>query len=750
MGPTLKMKRRLNRIVAGCLAIFTIYIAFNLVRISIVNGAYYQEFANDQQMSSLTVNANRGTIYDAKGKILAQSATVWKIILEPQTLRETDAKGKPELVDSVVNKLCEILGVDKEKLQAQTQKNNKYEVIKTKVEKPEMDAVLAFANDKENPITALYAQPDTKRYYPNGTLAANVIGFTNSDNKGIYGLEASYDKELTGTPGRTLTAQDARGGRMPYADNAIFDPVDGNNLTLTLDTVIQNSLEKHLEAAIKKHKVQNRAAGIIMNAKTGAILAMATVPGFDLNDPFTIYDENAKALLEQVKADPAQTADTIKAKAKELQEAQWKNKAITEPYFPGSVFKVVTASSALEEKLVSLGEHFFCNGSTTIAGTKFKCWRPSGHGDEDFTQAMVNSCNPVFIEIGQRLGSHLFSQYFKAYGLTERTGIDLPGEVNSIFCKEEDMGKVELASSSFGQTNKITPIQMITAYAAVVNGGNLVTPYVVDKVLDKDGNVVESKQPVIKRQVISAETSKIMDTMLETVVTTNGGSNAYIKGYHIGGKSGTSQKQDKNNATGRDDWYVSSFVGFAPADDPEIIMLVMVDEPTQEGYYGSAVAAPVVRNVFSEIFPYVGIQPQYTKEELENMEVSIQGYVGQPVANAQASLAEQGLACETIGGGATVLKQVPARGSAMPRGSKVLLYTEDGAQELTATVPNVLGLTAAEANQKLTNAGLNIRLSGGAANQAGAKATQQAIAEGNKVPKGTVVEVTFVVNNETG
>ena len=744
MGPTLKMKRRLNIIIAGALAVFAVYITANLVNISLVDSAYYQNMANEQQLSSISIDANRGTIYDANNKVLAWSATVWMVIIEPTKMRENDA----DKIDLIVDTLSDILGVDKEKLRAQTQKKNRYEIVKRQVEQPEMDAVLAFAD--ENGITSIYHAEDSKRYYPNGTLAANVLGFTDFDYKGVYGLESSYDKYLSGSPGRVLTAQDARGDEMPYRYKTVNEPVEGSDLVLTIDEVLQHYLEKNLQSAVETHKAKSRGTGIIMNPKTGAILAMATYPSYDPNNPSALFDPEAQAQIAAMKADPAQTEDTINQQIRIFQETQWKNKAIGELYYPGSVFKVVTGSSALEEKLVSPNDTFSITDRITVKGTTFSNWRTSGNGTLNFTQAFVNSNNPVFIQVGLRLGPALFSQYFKAYGLTERTGIDLPGEVSSLYVREEDMGQVELASSSFGQTNKITPIEMITAYAAVINGGYLVTPYVVDKVLDNEGNVIQTHQTAIKRQVISEETSHTMQNLLETVVTTNGGSNAYIKGYHIGGKSGTSEKQDENLAEGRDDLYVSSFVGFAPASDPEIIMLVMVDEPSDGTYYGSAVAAPVVANTFAEALPYLGFQPQYTQEELESMEVNIQQFEGQPVESAQNALSSLHIQVEVIGDGPTVVRQIPERGSTLPRDGTVLLYTTADAETQQATVPDLTSLTAQQVSERLASLGLNVRLSGGAVNHSGAKATQQNIAAGTVVPKGTIVEVWFVVNDETG
>lgn len=742
MGPTLKMKRRLNLGIAGVLALFTVYIITNLVRISIVDSADYQDKANRQQLNSLEIPANRGTIYDTNGKVLARSATVWRVILEPTKLRQVEN----EKTDLIIQNLVAILGVDEEHLRAQTQKNNQYEIVKRQIEQDGMEAVLAFV--EANNIKSIYFTEDTKRYYPNGSLAANVLGFTGYDNNGMYGLEAYYEDYLSGSPGRVIRAQDAKGGDVPYRYRTVYEPEDGGNLVLTIDEVLQHYVEKYLKPAVEENLAEQRATAIIMNPKTGAVLAMATYPSYDPNSPNTL-NTLFQQQYDTYVAEGTHTEEEVKNRFIELRETQWKNKAVGETYYPGSVFKVVTASSAIEEKLVSLNETFSTTDSITIGGHKFKNWRTSGNGVLTFTQAMVNSNNPVFVQIGLRLGSTLFFQYYRAFGFTERTGIDLPGEVNSIHLTEDKLRQVELASSSFGQTHKVTPLQMITAYAAVVNGGNLVTPYLVEQVTSNDGEVLWNHETSIKRQVISEETSKTMASLMETVVQTNGGSNAYIKGYHIGGKSGTSQKQDVNLATGREDNYVSSFVGFAPADDPQVIMLVMVDEPRGTKYYGSAVAAPVVSNVFAEALPYLGIQPQYTAEELANMEVAVPMLEGRDVSNAQAEATASGLKPKVIGEGTTVIRQVPERGVMMDRDGTILLYTDDRDLQ-TVSVPNLSGLNVQQANQQLTNSGLNILLAGGAANNANSRASAQSIAPGEKVAKGTVIEVTFVINDETG
>ena len=743
LAPTLKMKRRLNRVVAAVLAIFTIYIVYNLVGISIVDSGFYRDIANNQQLNSMPIPANRGSIIDANGKVLAQSATVWTVFISPTDIRKNEDSKRELIADG----LSEILDVKKDTVLKKIEKNNQYEEIKREVPKDKADEVMQFAVD--NKIRSIYRTEGTKRYYPNESLAANVIGFTNYDNDGVYGLEAYYDDYLKGVPGRSVSARDASGNEVPYRYEKVYDAKRGNDVILTIDSVLQHFLEKNLANTVELHKVRDRASGIIMDVNTGAILAMATSPSFDPNNPGTIYDPDKQAYIKKLQEDESVDEDMISKETAILREAQWKNKAITELYYPGSVFKVVTVSSALEESKVSLSDSFSCSGSINIAGTRFGCWRPQGHGSVSLTEAVVVSCNPAHIEIGQRLGAAVFSKYFRSYGFTDKTGIDLPGEAGSLTVPESKMGPVELASCSFGQSNKITPIQMITAFAAVVNGGNLVTPYVVDKVIDSEGRVMMESQPKIKRQVISKETSLAMRGILEEVVSTNQGNNAYIKGYNIGGKSGTSQKQDEDIITNENN-YVSSFCGFAPDDDPQIIMLVMVDTPKGGQYYGGAVASPVVSAVFKEALPYLGMYPQYTQEELAELEVAIPYIVGEDRMNAEAKLASSGINTILIGDGDEVIRQFPSSGTLIPRDGSVIIYTDEDSDDAMTKVPDVTGMSLLEANTAITNAGLNIRLSGGAVQNDKARAVSQTIESGEEVPKGTIIEVTFVIDDETG
>lgn len=767
--PTNKMRFKLNLVVVPLFLAFTGWILVSLFKTSITDSEKYQTLANDTQFASKTVKANRGSIYDANGKILAQSATVYSICVDPNmiyTQQQKELKEKesnpenydenavPEserMIDAAAAILSEELDVTYDYAVKQLTANgstSRWAQIAKSVEKPVADNIIARAAE-ENLGSLIFTELDTKRYYPQGELAAAVIGFTNFDGDGVYGVESYYNDYLKGVDGKVISAVDAFQNEMPYKNDKIYESQDGSSLYLTLDMTLQYYVEKYLEQQVEAHDVQNRACAIMMNVNTGAILAMASTPGFDLNDRNSLYNPNDEAKLSGITDE-----DEYNEMYATLREQQWKNKAITELYYPGSVFKVVTGSSALEEKVINLNSTFNCGQTITIADTDFHCWSTYSHGTQDFTTAMTNSCNPAFIQIGQLLGKDKFYEYFKAYGLTEPTGIDLPGEAESIYVNTSEKGPVELASSSFGQTNKITPIQMITAYAAVVNGGYLVTPYVVSKIVDHNGNVIKTTEPSIKRQVISEETSAEMRQVLESVVNTKGGSNAYIKGYAIGGKSGTSQKQDKTRETGDEDLYVSSYCAFAPADDPEIIMLVMVDEPTARDangslmYYGSIVAVPAVVNVLKEALPYLGYYPEYTEEELEALGVTLPSVEGETVDIAKSTLEALDLQVSVIGEGEKVVAQVPARASSIPRNGKVILYTEENYETEYTTVPNIIGYGLTDVNYILTNANLNFKVGDGAANHSGAVAYSQNYAEGDIVPKGTIIEVTFVIKDE--
>lgn len=746
---TRSMRMRIIAVIIGLCVFLTGYVCIRLFNAAVVNNKEMSAKANDQQQSSFTIKAKRGTIYDRNNKVLAQSTTVWDIIISPGDIEEYE----PQNREFICKGLSEILDVKYETLlKACEDTESRYYIAKKKVDRDTVEKINKFIlkNDLKN--VSVYSVENSERSYPNGTLAASVLGFVNENEEG-YGLEAYYNSYLKGVDGRVVSTTDADGDVMPYDHSSRYSAKDGNSLVLTIDETLQYYLEKNLEITVSQHKLANRSTGIIMNAKTGAIVAMATAPGFDPNDPSYVYFESDRQVLAKMSADK-KTEEEILAKKQEIWGKQWQNKAVSELYIPGSVFKMFTCASALEEEVVSLDSTFECSGIADVAGTKIRCWNIGGHGVSNLTEAMIRSCNPAFIKIGQLLGVEKFSKYFEAFGFTEKTGIDLPGEADSLYVKESDMGIVELSSSAFGQTTKVTPIQMVTAAAAVVNGGKLVTPYVVDKIIDSDGNVVKSAQTVVKRQVISEETSATMRKILEDVVTANGGGNAYMSGYRIGGKSGTSEKIDDYNSGKTPELrYVATFCAIVPIDDPEYVMLVVCDEPTSGYIYGSAIAAPVVSAVFKEGLEYMGIYPQYTADELAQQDVTVPWVGGYNSIRAEAQLTAAGLKAEYIGStdGTEVTGQVPSAGTVMPSGSTVMLYMGDIplSDYRMSTVPNVIGMTVEEANKALSEAGLNISISG-AATGSEAKAISQSVNSGLSVYRGSVIEVNFLVNNETG
>lgn len=743
------MKKRILAILMILCIVVTGIVSGVLFKVSVIDSKELSAMATDQQQSSFDIKAKRGTIYDRNNKVLAQSTTVWDVIISPGDIE----KNEPENREFICKGISDILGVKYETLtEACKDTSSRYYVVKKKVDRSTVEKINNFVLKNNLNRYSVYTVENSERSYPNGTLAASVLGFVNENEEG-YGIEAYYNSYLKGTDGRVITTTDAHGNAMPYDYSARYSAKDGNSLVLTIDETLQYYLEKNLEITVSQHKLANRSTGIIMNAKTGAIVAMATSPGFDPNDPSNVYFESDKLTLAKMSADK-KTEEEILAKKQEIWGKQWQNKAVSELYIPGSVFKMFTCASALEEEVVSLDSTFECSGIADVAGTKIRCWNVGGHGVSNLTEAMIRSCNPAFIKIGQLLGVEKFSKYFEAFGFTEKTGIDLPGEADSLYVKESDMGIVELSSSAFGQTTKVTPIQMVTAAAAVVNGGKLVTPYVVDKIIDSDGNVVKSAQTVVRRQVISEETSATMRKILEDVVTANGGGNAYMSGYRIGGKSGTSEKIDDYNSGKTPELrYVATFCAIVPIDDPEYVMLVVCDEPTSGYIYGSAIAAPVVSAVFKEGLEYMGIYPQYTADELAQQDVTVPWVGGYNSIRAEAQLTAAGLKAEYIGStdGTEVTGQVPSAGTVMPSGSTVMLYMGDIplSDYRMSTVPYVIGMTVEEANKALSEAGLNISITG-AATGSEAKAVSQSVNSGLVVYRGSVIEVNFLVNNETG
>lgn len=734
--PTIQMKKRLNYVVIVAFMLAFAILLTNIVRITVFQHEYYSQKASQQQLRPSTIPANRGTIYDRNMQVIAQSATVWDVILSPVDIKGnlTDESKIEQRRREIAKDLATILGIDEETIYKQTKKNNQYEIIKKKVEKPQADEIRKLIKEKKWGCISL--TENTKRYYPNGTFAASVIGFTGIDSQGLYGLESKYDKELSGTPGYVVTAKNGIGENMPVSYEERYAPINGNNLVLTLDETIQHFLEKALNQAIKEHKPAKGVAGIVMDVNTGEILAMANLPTFDLNNPYYIYDDATRQAIEQLPEEEQKEAAT------KARQAQWNNKAISYAYQPGSVFKTIVASAALEEKTSSLHSSFYCPGFVKVGDRTMRCHKRTGHGALDFTGALVNSCNPSFVKIGADLGANAFYKYFKAFGLTEKTGIDLPGEGTSLYYTADQLNTVSLASCSFGQSMALTPIQVVTAVSAVVNGGKLVTPHIVKEILDQDNNIVKSVGTEVKRQVISEETSATMRKLMEEVVSAKGGTNASIKGYRIGGKSGTSQKQTPGD---NQDAYISSYVAVAPMESPQIAVYIMVDEATSGDYYGSVVAAPIAASVLADTLPYLGYGPKYSEEELANSEKVVPFLLEKGVLDAKSLLAAQGFTqVQVVGSGSNVVKQVPSSGSKMPRDGTIILYTEDVA-ETTAKVPNVVGLSPDQAKARLTAAKFNVVIKGSATGHQTSKITSQSIAAGTNTPIGTVIELTCLV-----
>ncbi|MGN0574761.1 MAG: penicillin-binding transpeptidase domain-containing protein [Ruminococcus sp.] len=770
--PSKAMKFRSKIIMTGVFSLLFAAVAVNFFKLSVIDNEKYQAMANEMHFGSIKISAHRGSIYDAEGTPLAKSASVYKIYLDPKRFKEEmlslqsridrqteqkkngtyspvfDEDGKQlDLLPSsaaafrqdAANLLASKLGITLEDVNSAMEADNQYSILQDQVEKPVADEVLAFFN--QYGLTCLNVEEDTKRYYPQNELAASVIGFTSADGNGAYGLEAYYNDYLSGVDGKTISAKDSSGNELPYRYAKTYPAENGNDLYLTIDMDLQYYLEKHLEEMVTQYEVKNRACAILMNAKTGGIYGMATYPSFDLNNPYNITDEAEAARIAQLTGDEAKTAKA------EAREAQWKNKCITEIYEPGSVFKVITSSAAIEENLINLdNDCFYCSGGMTIPGAPrpINCHNTSGHGSQNFYQALTNSCNPAFMQIGERLGIDKFCYYFDAFGLGEVTGIDLPGECTGIHYLADDMSNVDLAVCSFGQGNTLTPMEMITSYCAVINGGYLLQPYVVDKVVDEDGNVVLNNERTVRRQVISEDTSAKMRNALERVVTDSSGGNVTIKGYSIGGKSGTSQRL---SLTGEDDEkqeYASSYVCFTPADDPELILLVMADMPNKEiGYYGSVVAVPTARNILVDVLQEMGYYPEYTDEEVANLDVKIPLLEGS-LSNAIATVEGLGVSYEVIGDGTEVVAQSPITGSSISKDGCVYLYTETNNTEYTE-VPDFKGMTASWANDAASMYGLNFVATGASTERDDSVVSKQSIEPGAKVPKGTVVELEFMV-----
>ena len=755
--------RRRSAVCMTILVVCGAAVAGKLLKVSVVDNQKYETLANNYHFGTMTLRANRGAIYDANGTALAWSATVYNVYIDPKQYQdemeaiekanakkeETAAKNNEEaanLVDvdqlkqSITTFLVETLGIDRAELEESYTKSGRYYVLKTQVEKDVADEITTYFDKLK--LSFICEEATTRRYYPQNELAAAVIGFTNGDGDGQYGLEYQYNDYLSGVDGRIISAQSANGEEMPYRYSTTYDAEDGASLYLTLDSTLQYYLEKSMSEMVEKFEVNDRATGIIMNPKTGAIYAMATCPSFDLNNPSEIYDPVVAAQLKELPESEYQDAYL------EAREKQWRNKSISEINPPGSTIKIVTSASAFEENLIDLNsDTFFCSGYLQVQDAKIGCSLRSGHGSQTFTQALTNSCNPAFMEIGLRLGVQKFSYYLQGFGLTEKTGIDLPGEVSGVVVPEDKMTQVDLASGAYGQTNETTALELITAYSAAINGGYVVEPYVVDHVIDSSGNTVLQNTRTVKRQIVSEETSQTMREQLEAVVSSNPSHNAYIQGYRIGGKSGTAEIRVTRDI---EDDYVASYCCFAPADDPELIMLIQADYPNPEiGYYGSKVVTSYAQEIMEEILPYMGFYPEYTDEEAKEMNVSVPLLQDATLDTAKSTLEQLGLTYEVVGSGSSVISQSPTTGTSIVKGGKVLLYTEQNATPDLVSVPNLVGMTASQANETMAYYGLNYALVGAPASSEGALVKSQSVPEGTQIQRGSSVTLTLSAGEAT-
>lgn len=751
------MLRRTLFLMSVCGIAAFLALGARLCQIQIFQHDEYEAAAIAQQVRETTVSAARGTIYDRNGAILAISAGVDTVYISPAEIERNN-----EDKEAIARGLAEILDADYETILKKAGNTKSwYEVVARKVEAETAELVRKFK--AEGGYVGIKIESDTKRYYPNGSLASHVIGFVGLDNTGLGGIESRYDSLLSGENGYVMRSTTAAGTDMLYQSYEDYvDAHNGDSLTLTIDAVIQSYVEKHLAQAVEDYDIQNGAAAICMEVDTGAILSMVSLGNFDLNDYQTISAE-AEAEISAA-AQSEEEYDELYALA---QQQQWRNKAISDTYEPGSTFKIITLAMALEEGVVNENSSFYCGGSMNVLGrgSPLKCWKYGGHGPQSLTQAVQHSCNVAFVNIGQLVAEEKFYEYAEGFGfiertadtsqqLTAKTGIDLGGESGSIwwsedvFCNPENLS--QLAAASFGQTFNITPIQLITAVSACVNGGRLMQPYLVQSVEDPQGNLVSQTEPQVVRQVVSEETSASVRRILEQVVsdqTEGTGHNAYVAGYRIGGKTGTSTKTTKEISGEKE--YIVSFIGFAPADDPEVAILVLLDDPSSEsGIYisGGQMAAPVVGKMMADILPYLGYEPEYTDSELAAADKAVPELTGMSITQAKSALSESGLGCRVIGEGDTVTDQLPRAGAVIAAGSEVLLYAGQNPAPTTETMPDLRGLSYEAARQRLGELGLYLTAENGVTDPAAQLVSAQSTAPGEELARGSVVGVTLYEN----
>lgn len=737
-GPAQRLRQRTAILILLILVLGFGAAVLRLTYLTTIQSSELQESAVDLQLADTTVSAKRGTIYDANGNVLAESASVWQVVMSPVNFkndkqRQAAAKGLSEIFDLEYNDVLD-----------DTKQQSHYVVVKRRIESDEREKVLELIDTLKKDYSCsgvIQLLDDYKRYYPKNSLASSVIGFTGSDDQGLEGIEYEYDSYLSGTPGRIITAQNARGTDMPFRYEQNVESEDGNNVYLTIDETIQSICEKYMQKGVEDNNVLNKGVCIAMDVNTGAILAMVTTDGYDLNNPYELSAKEKKKIKSTAKSKQAEAESAALS-------AMWRNKAVADTYMPGSVFKMCVASAALEENLVNEKTSFTCTGSISVEGETIHCSNISGHGTQNFVEVISNSCNPAFIQIGQMLGAGKFRQYYQGFGFSDKTGIDLPGEAEDSFWKEGKMGGVDLAVASFGQNFTITPIQMITACAAVSNGGYVVQPHVVSKITDSKGNVIKTVDKKVKRQVISDDTSKKMNEYLEYNTERQGAAAGYISGYKVAGKSGTTEKRGvtKFESSFSED-YISSFCGYAPADDPQIAMLVFFDTPDGDAYYGSQVSSPVFINIMSEVLPYLDVKTSYTDEELGYVDASAGDYTGVSVDEAKTAVEADGFTATVKGNGSTVISQIPTVSSGLQKGGSIVLYTDSDSQSETVSVPSLIGLSPDEVNDVASAYGLNVSFSG--ATTSSGTSSSQNVEAGTSVSPGTVITVSFADSSST-
>lgn len=737
-GPAQRLRQRTAILILLILVLGFGAAVLRLTYLTTVQSSELQESAVDLQLADTTVSAKRGTIYDANGNVLAESASVWQVVMSPVNFkndkqRQAAAKGLSEIFDLEYNDVLD-----------DTKQQSHYVVVKRRIESDEREKVLELIDTLKKDYSCsgvIQLLDDYKRYYPKNSLASSVIGFTGSDDQGLEGIEYEYDSYLSGTPGRIITAQNARGTDMPFRYEQNVESEDGNNVYLTIDETIQSICEKYMQKGVEDNNVLNKGVCIAMDVNTGAILAMVTTDGYDLNNPYELSAKDKKKIKSTAKSKQAEAESAALSN-------MWRNKAVADTYMPGSVFKMCVASAALEENLVNEKTSFTCTGSIEVEGETIHCSNIAGHGTQNFVEVISNSCNPAFIQIGQMLGAGKFRQYYQGFGFSDKTGIDLPGEAEDSFWKEGKMGGVDLAVASFGQNFTITPIQMITACAAVSNGGYVVQPHVASKITDSKGNVIKTVDKKVKRQVISDDTSKKMNEYLEYNTERQGAAAGYISGYKVAGKTGTTEKRGvtKFESSFSED-YISSFCGYAPADDPQIAMLVFFDTPDGDAYYGSQVSSPVFINIMSEVLPYLDVKTSYTDEELGYVDASAGDYTGVSVDEAKTAVEADGFTATVKGNGSTVISQIPTVSSGLQKGGSIVLYTDSDSQSETVSVPSLIGLSPDEVNNVASAYGLNVSFSG--ATTSSGTSSSQNIEAGTSVSPGTVITVSFADSSST-